>query len=147
MPFAQFPMHQKSGYLSKHHRLDPDTKGYQPNFQVVGVSSFEGLSVCRSLQYLGRSKTLLAHYAKRNWTCYSEPNIKGNTGTIPYINTLEGAGAFETDIQGQVRATGTTNTAYCYLNLNASAYNSIYSDSVTTVRPEAFRAYCLIRYS
>ncbi len=75
------------------------------------------------------------------------PNIKGSTGTIPYINTLEGTGAFETDIQGQVQATGATNTAYCYLNLNASAHNSIYSDSVTTVRPEAFRAYCLIRYS
>jgi len=75
------------------------------------------------------------------------PNIKGSTGTIPYINTLEGTGAFETDMQGQVQATGATNTAYCYLNLNASAHNSIYSDSVTTVRPEAFRAYCLIRYA
>lgn len=74
------------------------------------------------------------------------PNIQGSTGTIPYINTMTGTGALIVDQQGEVQATGTTNTAYCYLNLNASNYNSIYSDAVTTVRPEAFRAYCLIRY-
>lgn len=56
-----------------------------------------------------------------------------------------GTGAFETDAQGQVHATGPTSTAYCYLNLNASAYNSIYSDSVSTVRPEAFRTLALVR--
>ena len=30
---------------------------------------------------------------------------------------------------------------------DASRNNAIYQDSVTTVRPDAFRAYCLIRYS
>ena len=30
---------------------------------------------------------------------------------------------------------------------DANRNNAIYQDGVTTVRPDAFRAYCLIRYS
>ena len=33
------------------------------------------------------------------------------------------------------------------IRLDLSQGNAIYSDAVTTVRPEALRAYCLIRYS
>ena len=73
--------------------------------------------------------------------------MKGGTGAIPYINAIVASGVFSVDGQGQVQATGTTPTTYGYLNFNASAYSSIYRDDLTTVRPSAFRAYCLIRYS
>ena len=75
------------------------------------------------------------------------PNIKGSTGTIPYINTMEGTGVFDIDGQGQVQATGTTPTAYCYLSFNASSSCGLYRDDVTTVQTASIRMYCLIRYS
>ena len=75
------------------------------------------------------------------------PNIKGSTGTIPYINTMEGTGAFDTSDQGQVDATGTTPTAYCYLSFNASSSCGLYRNDVTTVQTASIRMYCLIRYS
>ena len=74
------------------------------------------------------------------------PNIKGSTGTIPYINTMEGTGVFDIDGQGQVQATGTTSTAYCYLSFNASSSCGLYRDDVTTVQTASIRGYMLIRY-
>lgn len=152
MPFAQFPMHQKSGYLSKHHRLDPDTKGYQPNFQVVGVSSFEGLSVCRSLQYLGRSKTLLAHYAKRNWTCYSvRPN---STGSFVGVSAKarwgfeSPTGVFGASDVQQVRSADSLpqdRERSTVLTMSLAKQNSLFGSS-DTVQPKTLRAQFLIRY-
>ena len=76
---------------------------------------------------------------------YSVPNIKGSTGTIPYINTMEGTGVFDIDGQGQVQATGTTPTAYCYLSFNASSSCGLYRDDVTTVQTASILGLFLIR--
>ena len=73
------------------------------------------------------------------------PNIQGSTGTIPYINTMEGTGAFDIDGQGQVQATGTTPTAYCYLSFNASSSCGIYRDDVSTVQTASILGLFLIR--
>lgn len=86
---------------------------------------------------------------------YSEPNIKGTMRGIRRIDTMGQAGS-EGALRWDVAESTTRGYAVCSddgkaaaadINFNASSSNTIFSDSATTVRPEAFRAYSLIRYS
>ena len=70
------------------------------------------------------------------------PNIKGS------FHSLGGAadGCFTSGASSFFVEKGNVYGAY-KKTFDASTSSSIYKDDVTTVRPEAFRAYCLIRYS
>ena len=83
------------------------------------------------------------------------PNIKGTMRGIRRIDTMGQAGS-EGALRWDVAESTTRGYAVCSddgkaaaadINFNASSSNTIFSDSATTVRPEAFRAYSLIRYS
>ena len=81
------------------------------------------------------------------------PNIKGgfnhNVLASGGADTSEDAwtGAINTKFREVKKITYTDNTLVAYYGLyfNASKSNPIYSDSVSTVRPEAFRILALVR--
>ena len=89
---------------------------------------------------------------------YISAGLPNSKGVLPYLvstNSNEtqnlGAGALQWQEQTSEQCghvLSDSKTGYLFNpKIDLSAGNSLYSDSVSTVRPEAFRAYCLIRYA
>ena len=71
------------------------------------------------------------------------PNIKGVLASLGN----SGEGCFTPQGHMIFSVSEGSNYGAYGKNFNASTSSSIYKDDVTTVRPEAIRTYCLIRYS
>lgn len=81
---------------------------------------------------------------------YSDgPNIKGNSLLAGFVTPSSGEVCGDGPFSGMRRwvqnFTLTSGTNSSVLKFDANLANTLYSDSVTTVRPEAFRALALVR--
>ena len=77
------------------------------------------------------------------------PNIKGNSLLAGFVTPSSGEVCGDGPFSGMRRwvqnFTLTSGTNSSVLKFDANLANTLYSDSVTTVRPEAFRALALVR--
>ena len=89
---------------------------------------------------------------------YISAGLPNSKGVLPYLvstnsNETQNLGAGSIQWQKQTseqcgHLLSDSKTGYLFNpKIDLSAGNSLYSDSISTVRPEAFRAYCLIRYA
>lgn len=91
-------------------------------------------------------------YIQRHRHRYSvRPNIQGQIGWLSSYgitsNVENSALYWGKPNAGTTRTQQTAGESSLDVYFDASRNNAIYKNDVTTVRPEAFRAYCLIRYA
>lgn len=88
----------------------------------------------------------------QNCPLYSErPNIQGALTWIQPTNIQAGSnGALFWQHASNIQTVSKTLSDIgnqADIGFSAQRHSAIYRDDITTVRPEAFRAYCLIRYA